>query len=122
MRLTTDEEKVREILIDVARRKSIINYGRLVKRAGLESKYDFAKNPHQRIEFGGVLGDISEYEFDNDRPLLSCVVVGTETNMPGGGFFDLVTDLTGKEFANWEAKEEFAMKELNRIYDYWAAH
>lgn len=122
MNLTTDEEKIREILIDVARRKGVINYSRLVKRAGLESKYDFIKNPYQRVEFGCLLGNISAYEYENNRPMISSVVVSNETSMPGAGFFDLVTGLTGKTFADWNEKERFAMDELNRTHSYWSAH
>ncbi len=52
MKLTIEEEKIRKVLIDVAKRGSTISYGRLLRRAGLDGKYDFSINPYFRIEFG----------------------------------------------------------------------
>lgn len=45
----------------------------------------------------GYLGDLSLLCYENNMPLISVMVVNSDTYMPGAGFFRLYKDLTGNE-------------------------
>lgn len=79
-------------------------------------------NPSDRLEIGGILGDISEFEFDNKRPLLSVVVRSKKDGSVGEGFFELCENLeiiSDSEKLNKDEKEEFEIKELNKCHGFW---
>ena len=72
-------------------------------------------------ETGHLLGEISENEYNNERPLLSAVVVKSNTGTPGDGFFTLACQLHKlEENATTEQKKVFWKNELNQIYEKWS--
>lgn len=66
-------------------------------------------------EVGWVLGEISAYELENGRPMLSAIAVGVK-GKPGLGFFDWARKLgrltSEEEWAFWE-------RECKAVYDTW---
>lgn len=110
--LTDKEKKVRDILIREAKRKSIITYGDLIKEAHLELDMS---NPYHRSLLGNILGDVSEYEHEADRPLLSCVAVSKDYKH-SQGFYNLAKYL-GYSSNDWP---KFAIDELNKAHAFWS--
>lgn len=66
----------------------------------------------------GYLGDLSLLCHENNMPLISVMVVNSDTYMPGAGFFRLYKDLTGNE-----VDDEFSIfkEQLDKVreYDNW---
>ena len=68
---------------------------------------------------GKILGEISEYEHRQGRPLLSAIVVSKATGMPAGGFWGISPipgNLTDKQ------RPVFWANELAKVINYWQAH
>lgn len=63
----------------------------------------------------GYLGDLSLLCYENNMPLISVMVVNSDTYMPGAGFFRLYRYLTGNE-----VDDEFSIfkEQLNKVRDY----
>lgn len=116
MKLTKEEETVRNILINIASKKEIIYYSDLCKKANLSLDMS---NPADRGKIGIILGHISRYEYENERPLLSSVVV-TKNMEQGDGFFKLAEELG---FGNWKKlknEELFEINMINRTHNFWS--
>ncbi len=109
---------VRQKLIEVAKKETLITYQELsnVCKLGLHMQ----DNPHDRQEIGKIVGEISVYENENKRPLLSAIVVSKLKKNPGIGFYELANDLDLHIDSN--KKEEFWITELSKIYKYWQSH
>lgn len=69
---TEDHLRIKKVLIQVAKRKSVINYTDLLKRSGV--RLDMS-NPYDRGVLGNLLGDISWNEVKEGRPMLSSVAI-----------------------------------------------
>lgn len=70
-------------------------------------------------ETGRVLGEISEDELKQARPMLSAIAVGVN-GLPGGGFFGLAEQLSKLPAgATEEEKQRFWEKEQKAIYETW---
>ncbi len=107
-------EAIYQRLLNVARNQTVVTYGDIAPLANLDMAIQ-----DDRIEIGRLLGDISIFEHQQQRPLLSAVVIHRVNNMPGHGFFNVARGLgldTGKdEFL-------FFVGELRRVHDYWRDH
>ncbi len=60
----------------------------------LEQQFHLARGGHKKSKsrVGDVVGNISEFEYANNRPYLSAIVVhksGVDKGYPGGGFLGL---------------------------------
>lgn len=98
---------VRNKLIEVARSESLITYGELEAIAELRA-----------VSIGPlVLDEISRNEASEGRPLLSAVVVNSDTRSPGDGFYRLASEL-GRA-ASADPDLEFWVAELKAAYEYW---
>lgn len=95
-------------LIEVARQGKTIPYGEVMLLVGLKP------GNHGAREIGKMLGEISIYEHENRRPLLSTVVVTGKK--PGPGFFWLTKDLN---LQTSQTDEEFFQAELRKVHKYW---
>lgn len=62
---TEDHLRIKKVLIQVAKRKSVINYTDLLKRSGV--RLDMS-NPYDRGVLGNLLGDISWNEVKEGGP------------------------------------------------------
>lgn len=82
-----------EVLTEVARGRGMITYGdlsRMLARRVPSTPLDphYGPMPH-------LLDEVNRHvrERQPDAPLLTALVVGADTNRPGGGFFKLAEDL-----------------------------
>ena len=67
-----------------------------------------------------ALEEISTYEHDNRRPMLTAVVVRKNELTPGKGFFDLASRI-GK-LRPGQDRDEFYFRELANVRKYWKKH
>lgn len=114
---TEDHLRIREVLIKVAKRKSVINYTDLLKQSGV--RLDMS-NPHDRGVLGNLLGDISWNEVQEGRPMLSSVALHAGDFKQGGGFFDLAEELYSISLPSADAELEFGMDEMNKTHEFWS--
>jgi len=104
-------------LINVARNQKKINYIDVANIMGLSPGEPMGN--HWQKETGQILGEISDYEYNHDRPMLSAVVVRKKNGEPGPGFSKLAVVL-GKKSANSDIDEKtFWEQELNKVYNVW---
>ena len=82
---------VRKELIEIARAGKTITYGYLMKKFRIPRG-----NPKPGIGIGSVVGEISEFEDRHNRPLISAIVVLSNSaskkcpqGQPGAGFFGI---------------------------------
>lgn len=107
---TTEYDQVRELLIETARNRTVVNYvPAITSIMGLETIGE-----HMGAEIGKMLGEISEDEHLAGRPLLSAVAINTQ-NRPGGGFFTLASEL-GRQVGD---QDTFWSQELQAAYEEW---
>lgn len=110
--------EVRDLLITIARKKGIIHYQELCDKCVLN--LDMGNNPQDRLEIGRILGEISTYENNNKRPLLSALVL-TRSGEEGDGFYKLCEEL-GKT-GDWRKLKRdgiFAVQEINKCHNFWS--
>jgi len=100
-----------ERLKEVARAGRTITYGEIAPMAELDMS-----NPVDRNEIAAILVAISTTEHQEGRPLLSAVVVRSDTRYPGKGFFKLAQDLGIYDRSDDLA---FFVQELARVHEYW---
>jgi len=81
-------EKAYSVLVDRAKtkpyREIAITYGELGSKIGLYPLSDWF-----HLKIGWIVGACSEYEYEFDRPLISALVVNSETYQSGKGFWGL---------------------------------
>lgn len=113
--LTLVEEQIRQELIDFVKigdnNNSFARYKPLAGKVGVPYG-----NEYERDLFHAMLGNVSQYEFENGRPMLSVVVV-TEDLIPGRGFFKLAREL-GKQKPDID-DDTFAVRERKDLFEYW---
>lgn len=74
---------------------------------------------HMAKEVGHVLGEISEDEINQRRPMLSAVAVRNSDGYPGNGFFALARDKNLLAENTKQAERAFWENELNAVYQVW---
>ena len=77
-----------EELKRVASRQAMTTYSDIAPLAVLDME-----NPADRDAIRLILGKISTYEHQKDRPMLTAIVVHRQDNIPGHGFFELARHL-----------------------------
>ena len=86
------EQHMHQLIYDklksIARAQSTITYSEIAPLDSLDMS-----NPADRNEIARILGEISSYEYQQGRPMLSVVVILQEQNIPGQGFFTLAKEL-----------------------------
>lgn len=108
--LTPEEERIRKVLIEFAKRKSLVYYSDLLSRA----KVSLSAQAN-RTEFGHLLGHICEYEHEHGRPLLSCVTQAKDGSH--GGFYDIAESLYNISLKNNSQREVFLYDQMNKVFD-----
>lgn len=117
MILTKEEKTIRKILIDVASKGSTITYTNLCSRAGLE--LDMHNRKHASL-LGDMIGDISIYEVEHGRPMLSSVVLNKKGG-EGNGFFRLAEELFNITI-NKRDEIAFQNEMIKKTHKYWETH
>ena len=111
---------VRTYLIGRARRRTnqAINYQALSDECHLGINMQHGQ--HIRNQMASILGDISRYEHENGRPLLSSLVLRLHDNYEGDGFFKLAESLG---FGNWQTlrdNELFEVQQIRQCISFWS--
>lgn len=109
------EAIVRSYLIDVAKKQQITHYQDLCDncKLGLDMS-----NPSDRNKVGAILGDILEFEHNNQRPLLSALVVHKGDQKIGYGFFEICESLGIMNAKTLEANE-FGIIQVSACHEFW---
>ena len=108
---------VRDFLIELARkREGFIYYQQLSDKCNLG--FNFQDNPNDRTEIGRILGEISEYEHNQERPLLSALVLSRNLQ-EGDGFFKLCEELGFGSYKKIKSDPAFTSIQMNRCYEFW---
>jgi len=100
-----------ERLKQVARAGQTITYGEIAPMADLDMSRAADRN-----EIAAILDTISTREHREGRPLLSAVVVRSDTRYPGKGFFTLAQKLGIYDRSDDLA---FFVRELGRVRERW---
>jgi len=88
-------------------------YGELIEHARNRGKIFYSKTgPGARCARRAV-GEISRHEVDEDRPMLSVLVVDKETGRPNAGFFKLGKQL--KLIEPNETEEKFIDRQTRAV-------
>lgn len=112
------DKTVRSFLIELARNKlnPTITYQKLSEACKLN--LNMQDNPHDRVIIGSILGEISEYEHENRRPLLSALVIRISDGEEGEGFYKLAERL-GYGNVKKLKNDLFEYKQINFSIDFW---
>lgn len=111
---------VRTYLIESARKRvnQTVTYQKLSDDCQLG--FNMHQNPFDRKHIGKILEEISKFEYENKRPLLSALVVRAGDNYEGDGFYKLGEELG---FGKWQKlKKEgiFEVEHIRESIDYWS--
>ena len=105
-------------LINVARNKNIINYKKIANIMGLSLEDPMGN--YWANETGKILGEICEYEHTHGRPMLSAIVVRTDTGQPGPGFSELARKLEKLKSSSPDDEKVFWEREIEEVYKSWS--
>lgn len=106
-------------LLELARAQKLTHYSDIAPLAGLSMDSE-----EDRDKMASLLWEIVEHERDDDRPMLTAIVVhrGADNN-PGEGFFS-----AGIKIGRFDgsrdpiARLEFWVRQVSDVHRYWAAH
>jgi hypothetical protein len=111
--LSREERALRILLIDVARRRTTTTYSEVASAlrsfTSIRLEKPFTPMHHW-------LGSVSSFEHERERPLLSVLVVGVDSGLPGNGFFTLARDL-GHDL---DDEKVFADQQTEWCHEIWA--
>lgn len=109
---------VRDYLIEAAHKHGIVYYQDLCNACNL--KLDMHNNPADRGIIGSILGEISRYEYENKRPLLSAIVL-SKSGEEGDGFYKMCEQfgITG-DWRKLKREETFAVAEIKKCHEFWS--
>jgi hypothetical protein len=113
-------EQVRLHLIEVARKKKTITYQQLSDQCKLGlvmQESEFA-----RAEIGRILGEVSIFEFNAGRPLISSLVITKGENYQGDGFYKLCEELGYGPWKKLRDDISFEIGIMNMCYEFWGDH
>ena len=105
-------DRIYEELKRVARNREYTTYQKVGDLINLDME-----NPAHRNELAETLDEIPTFEHSHQRPMLSVVVVRSDKNIPGEGFFKLA-----RQLGRYDGRDDlkFFVEELQRAWDQWA--
>jgi hypothetical protein len=103
-------------LVTAARYRGTLTYPDVGRAMGLKT---FTGNHFSRVT-GQILGEISEDEVCQGRPMLSAIAVGKGTHKPGDGFFEFARQLGRLKSEDSAAERAFWEAEVKAVYETWA--
>lgn len=106
-------KEIRKYLIDQCRIGEPIYYEDVAKKLNLNLSLD-----KDRSILSKTLGDISAYEYENGRPLISAIAIYKKDNDHGNGFYNLCEHL-GIGTAKKLREQYFGFTALERAKEYW---
>lgn len=108
---------IRKQLIELARQKTTWYYSQLNDQ--LQLGLNFNSN-HDRKLIGEWLGEISVHEFENDRPLLSALVIHKGGRREqGDGFYKLCEQLYGEDWESLKADKNWENSMIADCFTFW---
>lgn len=111
---TREDHLIHAELVTADRYRGVVTYGRIAELMNL-----LTYGGHMASETGYLLGEISEDEVLQNRPMLSAVAVNT-SGKPGDGFFGLAVQLAKLPGDSTEQqKDTFWEAERRRVYETW---
>ena len=113
--MNQDLENLRQRLIREAKARRRVYYGDIAGIVHLDMG-----RPPDRNKIAQVLGEISMYEHEHHRPMLTVIVVRKRDGTPGPGFFTLAQDLGRYSGNDDQAARRFLDAETERVWDYWS--
>jgi hypothetical protein len=106
--------QIYQTLTESARQGALVTYGELAPLAHLN-----LASPADRNTLSEMLGEISTYEHDHGRPMLSAIVVHAEDMQPGPGFFTLARELGRLHGSSDQAELAFFAGEVKQLFACW---
>ena len=108
-------KKVYERLKEVAKAGTVITYSELNSSCNLHLNFN---NIDDRNKISNILGEISEYEVKEGRPMLSVIVVlkGSIPLKPAYGFFTYADEL---EVRKMETDLQLYYRQLKKCWETW---
>lgn len=107
-------QQIYERLKEVARNGDLTTYGEIAPLANLNME-----TPDDRGKIAHILGDISTYEHEAGRPMLSAIVVLAGIGYPGDGFYTLARQL-GVHHGKKEFEDlDFFVQEVKKVHAFW---
>jgi hypothetical protein len=101
-------------LIEAAKKRKFVCYKEIGKIMGIHKPGNYLG-----WETGRMLGEISKFEHEHGRPLLSAVVIRSDLKRPGDGFFKLAKELGKFKGESKEDQKKFWNRELQAVYTTW---
>ncbi|SDN82067.1 hypothetical protein SAMN04487900_103176 [Prevotella communis] len=111
------KKSMKKCLVNLAKNKEHMRYQEFCDTFQLG--YDM-QDVEDRKKIGKILGEISESEHSERKPLLS-VFIQHEDGLPGPGFFTMAEEL-GRFIPTFMDKKQFVSREMSFAYDYWNKH
>jgi hypothetical protein len=111
------ERDIRNHLIHLARQGRTTTYD--VMNTELQLGLDFHGNKSHRTLVGEWLGNISEWEYLRDRPLISALVIHAQDHRQGDGFYLLCERLLGRSAAWYKRNISFERGVIQECFQYW---
>ncbi len=102
-------------LINAARNKRTITYMEVAGLMGIHKS-----GSHMASQTGHMLGEISEDEHEQGRPLLSAIAVSSVDGKPGKGFYGWAKQLGRLKDDSEAVKKKFWEEEKLAVYDTWS--
>jgi len=106
-------KELRKHLIDHARAKSPIAYGKVMQQLELDNNI----KEHRNL-LSEELADISRFEHRKGRPMLSSMAMYADKKVTGPGFYELAEEL-GHGEALYLRRIDFSKTMQQRCYDFW---
>lgn len=103
-------------LLAAARYRGLLTYQEIGRLMGLQD----LKGPNLGRKVGLLLGEISEDEVRQGRPMLSALVVSSASFEPGSGFYALARRLGRLTSDDRAAERAFWEAERKAVYETWA--
>tara|TARA_R100001369_G_scaffold85032_1_gene118315 strand:- start:362 stop:739 length:378 start_codon:yes stop_codon:yes gene_type:complete len=111
------EREIRIKLIELARKKTPWSYSQLNEQLLLGLNF---KNGYDRELIGEFLGNISIYEYQKGRPLLSSLIIHKASDREqGNGFYKLCSEIYGKDWEEIKADKDFELERMKECYSFW---
>ena len=109
--------RVRDALTQAARDRRLLTYPDVAAVMGLPgSGYDMGR------KVGAIADAINRSERDAGRPMLSALLVQTQSRWPGAGFYACAIQLgIATEFSDAASKRAFWEAERDKVYAFWAS-
>jgi hypothetical protein len=105
--------QIRSLLIDQARKNTPVTYGDIMQQLGLDHG-----NPGNRRALSTELYEISKFEHEHERPLLSSMAMYADLTDHGPGFYELA-EAFGFGARRILIDELFGFAEMKRCAKFW---